>query len=84
MDRKRAFAAMAEVDAEVCSLLECWYGEPATHNWRNAEGAFETLLSSQGFDQGCPLAAAGLSIGQRKALEGFLAQLQLLDPQAKL
>ena len=84
LDREAAFRAMSAADAEVGSVLQTWYGEPATHLWRNEVGSFDEVLSSRGFDQGCPLAAAGFAIGQRGALDTFLAELQQLDPAARL
>jgi len=84
MDRGHAFRAMAAADPEVASALAKWYGRPAVHLWRNATGKFEEVTSSRGFDQGCPLAAAAFSIGQRTALDDFLQQLLALDPAAKL
>ena len=84
MDRGQAFRAMAAADAETGACLAKWYGQPATHLWKNAAGNFAEVTSDRGFDQGCPLAPAGFAVGQRQPLEAFLAQLQQLDPDAKL
>ena len=42
------------------------------------------MTSTRGFDQGCPLAAAGFAVSQKGALEACLHQLQQLDRDAKL
>ena len=84
LDRERAFRSMKAADPEVGSLLEAWYGAPATHLWRSATGLFWDVKSNRGFDQGCPLAAAAFAVGQREPLDDYLRQLQQIDPAARL
>ena len=84
MEREEAFQAMADAVPDVEPALRTWYSGQATHFWKDAAGRYEKVPSTAGFDQGCPLAAAGFSVGQRTPLDNFLEQLQRLDPLARL
>ena len=69
---------------DLTPTLQAWYGTSSTHLWRNAAGRFEEVISYRGFDQGCPLAPAAYSIGQRTVLEPYLEMLLHMDPLAKM
>ena len=84
VSRDVAFREMEAHDPELAEVLRTWYTGAVEHLWRDAAGHFQTVLSNQGFDQGCPLSGAGFSVAQRGALDNFLAELQVLDPLAKL
>jgi hypothetical protein len=84
VDQKAAFqkvgrgpavaAAVAEVP-ELAGPLHGWYSGRTKHLWRGADGKFEELCATRGFDQGCPLAAAVFSISQKTALAPWLTQV---------
>ena len=83
VERGPAAEALEAAVPDLGGPLRAWYTGGATHLWRNAAGSFEELSSNRGFDQGCPLAAATLCVAQKTALEPWLAELLLLDPEAK-
>jgi hypothetical protein len=84
LEREPALTALVAEVPELAATLQAWYGSSCTHLWRNAAGRFEEVASHRGVDQGCPLAPAAYSVGQKSVLEPFLAKLLLLDPLAKL
>lgn len=84
VERGPAAEALEAAVAELSGALRAGYTGGTTHLWRNTSGSFEELCSNRGFDQGCPVAAATFSVAQKTALEPWLAELLLHDPQAKL
>ena len=71
MSRGMAVEALTEACPELTNSFRAWYGGPTEHWWRTAAGTFREITSFTGFDQGCPLAAAGFSAGLNKALAPF-------------
>ena len=84
MERQPALEAMHALVPDLDAACEAWYGERSVHLWRDGAGHFKPVESTRGFDQGCPLAAAMYSIGQKTVLEPFLLELQRADPLAKM
>ena len=84
LDRGQAFAEMALAVPDVSGSLACWYAGTSEHLWRDAAGHFEKVVSSRGFDQGCPLAAGAFAVALRKTIDSFSGQLRNIDQCARI
>ena len=82
--RGLAMGATAAALPELTNTLLAWYGSPSQHWWRTATGEFLEINSLEGFDQGCPLAAALFSAGLNAALLPFWDKARQHDTHMRL
>ena len=69
---------------EFVHALQHWYGDPAEHQWQDADQRWHKVPAESGLDQVCILAAAGFALATRAPCHEARHAIHPFSPSARI